>query len=98
MTVWRIKNIETNKYLSSGSVLKYTKEGKLWTTKGNAINHLLQFNRIDSRTKTNLFLDNINKWVVEEYELQADKQIDLLDFVSKGDYKMQYEILSCSNK
>lgn len=90
--------METNQYLAGGSRLKYTKEGKLWTTKGNAINHLLQFNRMDYKTNTNQFLDNINKWVVEEYSLKADKQIDVLDFVSKGDYKIQYDILSCSNK
>ena len=79
-----------------GSKLKFTKDGKIWTTKGHLINHLNQFNTF--RFGENVFKQNINNWIIEEHKLDNPNTTDLLDFVSKGDYKLQYDILVKNDK
>lgn len=41
--VWKIKQLSTGLYSNGGIVPQFTKEGKVWTSKRDLSNHLVQF-------------------------------------------------------
>jgi len=94
MKIYRIKNIKDNTYFSGGG--DFTPRGKIWFVKAHVINALNSLNRTNQKkSKRNLLKENINNWVIEEYELTNPKKTyDVLSFMSDGDPKKEYDILS----
>jgi len=99
MKIYRIKDTITGKYYAGGDLGKLTKHGKTWSNIAYVKNALHNLNKILRGSKINVFQNNLNNWVVEEYELkEPNKRYDILEFISDGDPKKQYEILSNFHK
>lgn len=99
MKIYKVKDKTTGKYYAGGSYGKLTTHGKTWSNIGHLKNALNNLNTTMRGSKINIFLNNLDNWVVEEYELIfPTKECDILEFVSDGDPKKQYDILSNSHK
>lgn len=95
MKIYKIKDTKTGKYYAGGDTGKLTKHGKTWSNIAHVKNALHNLNCIKRGLKTNVFKENINNWIVEEYELiEPSKKYDMLTFLSDDNPKKEYEILS----
>lgn len=94
MVVYRLRDNKTGLFSKGGTNGDFNKVGKLWMHKGHLRNHLKQFERIHRRDEKNRLLENINNWEIVEYELNEKSNTDLFSFISDGDAKVEYDLLT----
>ena len=91
--VFKLRDKSTGLFSKGGTLGDFNKSGKIWKNQGHLRSHLKQFEHLSSRDKTNRLIDNISNWEIVEYELTEKETIDLFSFISKGDAKIEYDLL-----
>lgn len=80
MTIYRVRNTRTGLYSRGGLYVRWTKRGKIWTTKGALKNH---FNRVLRSNEYRTINVLPQEWVVESYDLTANAQaIQCMEFLT----------------
>ena len=92
--VFKLRDKSTGLFSKGGTLGDFNKSGKIWKNQSQLRSHLKQFEHLSSRDKTNRLIDNISNWEIVEYELMEKETTDLFSFISKGDAKVEYDLLT----
>ena len=91
--IFKIRDKSTGLFSKGGVRGEFSKKGKVWKTEGYVRSHLQQF--VHTREdEQNRLMTNIDNWEIIEYELIEKETTDLFTFISKGDAKVEYDLLT----
>ena len=96
--VYKLRDKSTGLFSKGGTIGDFNKTGKIWKTPGHVRSHLKQFEHTCSRDKTNRLIENINNWEIVEYKLVEINRTDLFSFISNGDAKVEYDLITRLSK
>lgn len=91
--IFKLRDKSTGLFSAGGATNNFNKKGKIWKIKGHLKNHLSQFKRTYGYGDNQL-IKNISNWEIVEYELVEKETTDLFTFLSDGDPKEEYLLLT----
>lgn len=92
--IYKLRDKTTGLFSKGGTNGDFNKSGKIWKSQGHLRSHLKQFEHTRERDKKNKLMTNISNWEIVEYELAEIEAVDLFSFISKGDAKVEYDLLT----